>query len=111
MKPLGEMTFFIYDLTSHVCLKSHFCGLSQVAVIHVCTLLTHKSLQEEDAIKLLSKTTKAQQRAELLLSEIGFTDQVSEYRVALKAKRSGEGTSASTSSKVKRVKTKKKKLQ
>eukprot|EP00435_Cladocopium_sp_Y103_P013203 s4958_g3.t1 len=43
---------------------------------------------EEDAIKLLSKTSKAQQRAELLLSEVGFTDQASEYRGSLKAKRS-----------------------
>ena len=44
--------------------------------------------KEEDAIKLLSKTSKAQQRAELLLSEVGFTDQASEYRGSLKAKRS-----------------------
>eukprot|EP00931_Biecheleriopsis_adriatica_P048307 TRINITY_DN2790_c0_g1_i1.p1 TRINITY_DN2790_c0_g1~~TRINITY_DN2790_c0_g1_i1.p1 ORF type:complete len:564 (+),score=114.04 TRINITY_DN2790_c0_g1_i1:74-1765(+) len=36
--------------------------------------------KEEDAVKLLSKTTKARQRAELLLSEVGFEDQVAEYR-------------------------------
>lgn len=43
--------------------------------------------KEEDAIKLLSKTTKAQQRAELLLSELGFTDQVTEHRGAVRAQK------------------------
>lgn len=38
--------------------------------------------KEEEAIKLLSRTTKAYQRAELLLSEVGFTDQVAEHRGA-----------------------------
>mmetsp|Transcript_46650 Transcript_46650/g.107787 ORF Transcript_46650/g.107787 Transcript_46650/m.107787 type:complete len:534 (+) Transcript_46650:26-1627(+) len=35
---------------------------------------------EEDALKLMSKTTKAQQKAELLLSEAGFHDRVQERR-------------------------------
>mmetsp|Transcript_28838 Transcript_28838/g.67930 ORF Transcript_28838/g.67930 Transcript_28838/m.67930 type:complete len:505 (+) Transcript_28838:43-1557(+) len=41
--------------------------------------------KEEEAIKLLSRTTKAYQRAELLLSEVGFTDQVAEHRGAQQA--------------------------
>ncbi|CAJ1398236.1 unnamed protein product [Effrenium voratum] len=40
--------------------------------------------KEEEAIKLLSKTTKALQRAELLLSEVGFADQIAEHRGAQK---------------------------
>ena len=43
--------------------------------------------KEEEAIKLLSRTTKAYQRAELLLSEVGFTDQIAEYRQAKAKKR------------------------
>lgn len=64
--------------------------------------------KEEDAIKLLSKTSKAQQRAELLLSEVGFTDQASEYRGSLKAKRSdakaGQKAEAAKAKDVKHVK-------
>mmetsp|Transcript_87117 Transcript_87117/g.269721 ORF Transcript_87117/g.269721 Transcript_87117/m.269721 type:complete len:580 (-) Transcript_87117:66-1805(-) len=37
-----------------------------------------RKTDEEDAIKLLSKTTKAQQRAELLLSEVGFEERIEE---------------------------------
>jgi len=37
---------------------------------------------EQDAIKLLSKTTKARQKAELLLSEIGFDDKLVEHKKA-----------------------------
>eukprot|EP00933_Yihiella_yeosuensis_P053224 TRINITY_DN5140_c3_g1_i1.p1 TRINITY_DN5140_c3_g1~~TRINITY_DN5140_c3_g1_i1.p1 ORF type:complete len:576 (+),score=115.46 TRINITY_DN5140_c3_g1_i1:73-1728(+) len=44
--------------------------------------------KEEDAIKLLSKTTKARQRAELLLSEVGFEDRMSEHRDAKKGAKS-----------------------
>jgi len=50
--------------------------------------------REEDAVKLLSKTTKARQKAELLLSEIGFEDQVAEHRAARKHGRKA-GASAS----------------
>merc|ERR1712151_559988 len=35
---------------------------------------------EEDALKLLSRTTKARQKAELLLSETGFEEKVEEHR-------------------------------
>lgn len=35
---------------------------------------------EDDAIKLLSKTTKARQRADLLLSEVGFEEKAQEHR-------------------------------
>lgn len=37
---------------------------------------------EEAAVKLLSKTAKARQRAELLLSEVGFEDKLAEHREA-----------------------------
>mmetsp|Transcript_60141 Transcript_60141/g.99977 ORF Transcript_60141/g.99977 Transcript_60141/m.99977 type:complete len:115 (-) Transcript_60141:74-418(-) len=40
--------------------------------------------KEDDAIKLLSRTTKACQRAELLLSEVGFEDRAAEHRAARK---------------------------
>lgn len=50
---------------------------------------------EEDAIKLLSKTTKACQRAELLLSEVGFEEQLTEHRekrvLAKQGRRKGKG--------------------
>merc|ERR1712060_96187 len=42
---------------------------------------------EEDAIKLLSRTTKARQKAELLLSETGFEERADEHREAKKKKR------------------------
>merc|ERR1712060_959155 len=35
---------------------------------------------EEDALKLLSRTSKARQKAELLLSETGFEEKVDEHR-------------------------------
>lgn len=37
---------------------------------------------EKDALKLLSKTAKARQKAELYLSEIGFEEKVAEHREA-----------------------------
>jgi len=52
-----------------------------------------RQTREDEAVKLLSKTTKARQKAELLLSEIGFEDQVAEHREATrknkKARQSG----------------------
>merc|ERR1711972_455675 len=42
---------------------------------------------EEDALKLLSRTTKARQKAELLLSETGFEEKVEEHREEKKKKR------------------------
>mmetsp|Transcript_16251 Transcript_16251/g.38387 ORF Transcript_16251/g.38387 Transcript_16251/m.38387 type:complete len:499 (+) Transcript_16251:54-1550(+) len=52
--------------------------------------------KEEDAIKLLSKTTKAYQRAELLLSEVGFTDQVAEHRGTQQALKKAKKTAKSS---------------
>merc|ERR1711920_687474 len=42
---------------------------------------------EEEAIKLLSRTTKARQKAELLLSETGFEERADEHRETKKKKR------------------------
>merc|ERR1711957_400172 len=42
---------------------------------------------EADAIKLLTKTTKARQKAELLLSETGFEERADEHRETKKKKR------------------------
>eukprot|EP00929_Paragymnodinium_shiwhaense_P082673 TRINITY_DN4369_c0_g1_i1.p1 TRINITY_DN4369_c0_g1~~TRINITY_DN4369_c0_g1_i1.p1 ORF type:complete len:552 (-),score=174.43 TRINITY_DN4369_c0_g1_i1:339-1994(-) len=39
-----------------------------------------RETDEEKAIKLLSRTTKARQRAELLLSEVGFEDKVAAHK-------------------------------
>jgi len=47
---------------------------------------------EDDAVKLLSKTTKARQRAELLLSEVGFEEKAQEHRAARKHKRKSRET-------------------
>mmetsp|Transcript_30393 Transcript_30393/g.87044 ORF Transcript_30393/g.87044 Transcript_30393/m.87044 type:complete len:548 (-) Transcript_30393:238-1881(-) len=54
-----------------------------------------RSTSEVEALKLLSKTTKARQRAELLLSEIGFEDQVLEHRQARKNNNNKKGANAS----------------
>ena len=61
--------------------------------------------KEEDAIKLLSRTTKAQQRAELLLSEVGFTDQVTQHRETLRASK-GEGVAKKPKKAVKKTRPK-----
>jgi len=45
---------------------------------------------EDEAIKLLSKTTKARQRADLLLSEVGFEDKAEEHRASRKRKGKNE---------------------
>merc|ERR1711920_1176928 len=42
--------------------------------------LAKRPTVEEDALKLLSRTTKARQKAELLLSETGFEERVDEHR-------------------------------
>merc|ERR1712176_1377018 len=49
-----------------------------------------RSTVEEDAIKLLTKTTKARQKADLLLSEVGFEERVQAHREQRKATRDGE---------------------
>jgi ATP-dependent RNA helicase DDX49/DBP8 len=51
-----------------------------------CQLELRQS-SEDDAVKLLSKTTKARQRAELLLSEVGFEEKAQEHRAARQGKR------------------------
>jgi len=42
--------------------------------------LALRETSEEDAVKLLSKTTKVRQQAELLLAEVGFEDRAREHR-------------------------------
>lgn len=44
--------------------------------------LALRPTSEDEAVKLLTRTTKAQQRAELLLSEVGFEDRLMEHRAA-----------------------------
>lgn len=51
--------------------------------------------KEEEAIKLLSRTSKACQRAELLLSEVGFEDRAAEHRAARKSSAPGKRRAAS----------------
>jgi ATP-dependent RNA helicase DDX49/DBP8 len=48
---------------------------------------------EEDAIKLLTKTTKARQKADLLLSEVGFEDKVAAHREQRKGRRDAVASS------------------
>eukprot|EP00928_Gymnodinium_smaydae_P087957 TRINITY_DN72121_c0_g1_i1.p1 TRINITY_DN72121_c0_g1~~TRINITY_DN72121_c0_g1_i1.p1 ORF type:complete len:538 (-),score=140.70 TRINITY_DN72121_c0_g1_i1:111-1724(-) len=54
--------------------------------------LSLRPVNEEDAVKLLSRTSKARQKAELLLSEVGFEERVSEHRQARKTRRNQNGT-------------------
>jgi ATP-dependent RNA helicase DDX49/DBP8 len=49
---------------------------------------------EAVAVKLLAKTTKARQRAELLLSEVGFEDKVVEHREKRKGYRAERSSTA-----------------
>lgn len=46
--------------------------------------------KEDEAIKLLSKTTKARQRADLLLSEVGFEEKAEQHRALRKKKQDGK---------------------
>lgn len=48
-----------------------------------------RQTSEEEAVKLLSKTTKARQKAELLLSEIGFEEKVAEHREERNSRKGG----------------------
>eukprot|EP00747_Dinoflagellata_sp_TGD_P218810 gnl/TRDRNA2_/TRDRNA2_91015_c0_seq1.p1 gnl/TRDRNA2_/TRDRNA2_91015_c0~~gnl/TRDRNA2_/TRDRNA2_91015_c0_seq1.p1 ORF type:complete len:555 (+),score=122.26 gnl/TRDRNA2_/TRDRNA2_91015_c0_seq1:82-1746(+) len=49
---------------------------------------------EDDVLKLLPRTTKARQRAEVLLAEIGFEDKVAEHRAARKTQAPGAAMAA-----------------
>mmetsp|Transcript_68001 Transcript_68001/g.189915 ORF Transcript_68001/g.189915 Transcript_68001/m.189915 type:complete len:625 (+) Transcript_68001:98-1972(+) len=51
--------------------------------------LALRRTDEDAAIKLLSRTAKARQRADLLLSEVGFEDRVAEHREQRKSARGG----------------------
>eukprot|EP00927_Polykrikos_kofoidii_P057526 TRINITY_DN51666_c0_g1_i1.p1 TRINITY_DN51666_c0_g1~~TRINITY_DN51666_c0_g1_i1.p1 ORF type:complete len:554 (-),score=93.77 TRINITY_DN51666_c0_g1_i1:23-1684(-) len=50
-----------------------------------------RETNEEAALKLLSKTTKARQRADLLLSEVGFEDKLTEHRGRRSSRKDNRG--------------------
>merc|ERR1719359_2655151 len=54
---------------------------------HISTELAERSLPEDEVLKLLNKTSKAQQKAELLLSEVGFDDELAEFKARKQSKK------------------------
>lgn len=59
----------------------------QAVEAHITTQLAERKTFEDEVLKLLNKTTKAQQKAELLLSEVGFDDELAEFKARKQAKR------------------------
>jgi ATP-dependent RNA helicase DDX49/DBP8 len=53
-----------------------------------------RKINEDEVVKLLSKTTKARQRADLLLSDVGFEEKAQEHRAARKHKTKVDGKKA-----------------
>lgn len=52
----------------------------QAVETHINAELDEKKVDEDEALKLLNRTSKAQQKAELLLSEVGFDDELAEFK-------------------------------
>lgn len=54
---------------------------------HISTELKERQISEDEVLKLLNKTSRAQQKAELLLSEVGFDDELAQFKARKQAKK------------------------
>merc|ERR1711918_322699 len=59
----------------------------QAVEAHLSTELTERAIDEDEVLKLLNTTTKAQQKAELLLTEVGFDDELAQFKSRKQARK------------------------
>lgn len=68
-------------------MTEHDVGKVKAIETRISCQLELRPSSEDEAVKLLSRTTKARQRAELLLSEVGFEEKAQEHRSKRKRKK------------------------